>query len=126
MSDEGMKGSEAPPLTPAAFHILLALADDDRHGYGIMLEVSRRTDGAVRLNSGTLYRSIKYLLGAGLIAETEERPDPALDDERRRYYRLTASGRRAARDEAARLEQLVGIARAKQLLRPRAADGAVR
>lgn len=116
--------SDTPALTPAAFHILLALADEERHGYGIMQEVARRTDGAVRLNSGTLYRSIKQLLGAGLIAETGERPDPSLDDERRRYYRLTITGRRAAEGEAARLDRVVGIARAKHLLRPHpAADG---
>lgn len=114
---------DAPALTPAAFHILLALADEERHGYGIMLEVAQRTQGATRLNSGTLYRSIKQLLAAGLIAESEERPDPDLDDERRRYYRLTAPGRAAAEAEAARLEQLVGLARAKRLLPPVAIEG---
>ncbi len=118
----------SPALTPAAFHILLALADAERHGYGIMQDVAWRTGGAMRLSSGTLYRSIKQLLGAGLIAESDERPDPALDDERRRYYRLTVVGRRAAEAEAARLDQLVGIARAKRLLRPRPvmADGGAR
>lgn len=114
---------DAPALTPAAFHILLALADEERHGYGIMLEVAQRTQGAVRLNSGTLYRSIKQLLAAGLIAESAERPDPALDDERRRYYRLTAAGRAAAEVEATRLERLVGLARDKHLLRPAAIEG---
>jgi DNA-binding PadR family transcriptional regulator len=110
-----------PALTPAAFHILLALADAERHGYGIMHEVARRTDGEVRLNSGTLYRSIKQLLAAGLIVEAGERPDPALDDQRRRYYRLSAAGRHAAEGEAARLERLVDLARAKRLLPPRPA-----
>jgi DNA-binding PadR family transcriptional regulator len=119
MSDHDVPRRGAPPaLTPAAFHILLALADEERHGYGIMLEVAQRTGGAMRLNSGTLYRSIKQLLASGLIVESEERPDPALDDERRRYYRLTAAGRTAAAAEAARLERLVGIARAKHLLHP--------
>lgn len=113
----------APALTPAAFHILLALADEERHGYGIMLEVAQRTQGATRLNSGTLYRSIKQLLTAGLIAESEERPDPDLDDERRRYYRLTSAGRAAAEAEAARLEHLVSLARAKHLLPPVAIEG---
>ena len=116
------KRADPPMLTPAVFHILLALADEERHGYGIMREVARRTGGATRLNSGTLYRSIKQLLSAGLIAETDERPDPALDDERRRYYRLTAAGRNAAETEATRLDQLVSIARAKRLLRPRLAS----
>src|ERR1700694_2478564 len=108
--DGGHRRTAAPALTTAAFCILLALADAERHGYGVMQEVAKRTQGAVRLNSGTLYRSIKQLLGAGLIAEAGERPDPALDDERRRYYRLTVTGRRAAEAEAARLDQLVGIA----------------
>jgi DNA-binding PadR family transcriptional regulator len=123
--DDHPHRAASPALTPAAFHILLALADAERHGYGIMQEVDRRTGDAVRLNSGTLYRSIKQLLGAGLIAEADERPDPALEDERRRYYRLTGAGRRAAAAEAARLDQLVGIARAKHVLLPRPdpADG---
>jgi DNA-binding PadR family transcriptional regulator len=112
-------------LTPAAFHILLALADTERHGYAIMQEVAQRTDGEVRLNSGTLYRSIRLLLAAGLIAESSERPDPALDDERRRYYSLTADGRAAAVEEAARLERLVAIARAKHLLRGYTTGGTV-
>jgi DNA-binding PadR family transcriptional regulator len=110
-------------MTPAAFHILLALADEERHGYGIMQEVARHTGGEVRLNSGTLYRSIRHLLAAGLIAESGERPDPALDDERRRYYRLTSGGRAAATAEAARLERLVALARAKRVLRSPAAEG---
>ena len=81
------------PLTPAAFQILLALAGGERHGYGIMQEVLALTGGAVRLGPGTLYGTIGRLLAAGLIAEVTERPDPALDDERRRYYRLTPAGR---------------------------------
>lgn len=107
-----------PPLTPAMFHILLALADSERHGYGIMQEIGARTSGAVRIGPGTLYGSIKRMLADGLIAESGERPDPALDDERRRYYRLTEAGRRAAVVEAQRLADLVGMARAKRLLSP--------
>lgn len=104
-------------LTPAMFHILLALSDRDRHGYGIMQEVAGRTSGAVRLAPGTLYRSIKILLSAGLILESDERPDPALDDERRRYYRITERGRMAAEMEAQRLAQLVKQAQDKRVLR---------
>ena len=104
-------------LTPAMFHILMALADRDRHGYGIMQEIAARTDGAVRLGPGTLYRSIKTLLEGGMIEDSDVRPDPELDDERRRYYRITAMGMRAAGDEARRLERLVELARDKQLLR---------
>src|SRR5579872_3759218 len=95
--DRGDCGLE---LTPAMFHILLALCDRDRHGYGIMQEVAARTGGAVHLAPGTLYRTLKILLGAGFIVESEERPDPELDDERRRYYRVTARGRAAAGQEA--------------------------
>ncbi len=105
------------PLTPAVFHILLALADRERHGYGIMQEVSERTGGKVVLGPGTLYGTINRMLDAGLIEESGERRDPELDDERRRYYRLTARGRRAAAAEAERLEELVRLARAKHLLR---------
>lgn len=104
------------PLTPAAFQILLALAGGERHGYGIMQEVLALTGGAVHLGPGTLYGTIGRLLAAGLIAEVAERPDPALDDERRRYYRLTPAGGRAAADEARRLEGLVRAARARHLL----------
>ena len=104
-------------LTPAMFHILLALADRERHGYAVMQEVARYTAGRVRLGPGTLYRSIQQLLAAGLVAEANERPDPALDDERRRYYRLTGTGAQLARAEAERLAQLVEVAQAKQLWR---------
>ncbi len=105
-------------LTRAAFYILLSLVDEERHGYGIMLEVTRLTEGAVRLNSATLYRSIKQLLAAGYIDQIDEWPDPALDDERRRYYRLTEAGKKSAEAEAVRLEQAVRLAEAKHLLRP--------
>ena len=104
------------PLTPAIFHILLALAGGERHGYGIMQEVEARTNGQLKLGPGTLYGSIKRLLADGLIEESDERPDPALDDQRRRYYRLTEWGRRVAAAEAERLDRLVTEARAKRLL----------
>ena len=107
------------PLSPAVFHIMLALADAERHGYGIMQEVKARTEGQVHLVPGTLYGAIKRLLEKGLIEEADERPDPQLNDERRRYYRLTDLGQRVLRAEAARLAQLVRQAQAKQLL-PRA------
>ena len=105
------------PLTPAAFHILLALADGEKHGYGIMQEVAERTDDQMRLGPGTLYGTIKRMLADGWIEESDERPDPELDDERRRYYRLTDFGQKVARAEAQRLAQLVSIARVKRLLR---------
>ena len=105
------------PLTPAVFHILLALADGERHGYSIMQEVETRTQNQIRLGPGTLYGSIKRMLADHLIEESAARPDPARDDERRRYYRLTDFGRRVARAEAERLHALVGEARVKKLLR---------
>ncbi len=104
------------PLTPAVFHILLALADGDKHGYAIMKDVENQTVGRLKLGPGTLYGTIKRLLAAGLIVETDERPDPDLDDERRRYYRLTAQGRRLAVEENERLMQAVKAARSKRLL----------
>jgi DNA-binding PadR family transcriptional regulator len=103
------------PLTPAIFHILLALADGESHGYGIMQEVERLTDGQVRLGPGTLYRSLQRMLVEGLIEELDESPDSE-GDERRRYYRLTALGRRVAQAEALRLAALVRAARARKLL----------
>lgn len=104
------------PLTPAVFHILLALAEGDRHGYGISKEVKDRTDGTIRLGPGTLYRSIKQLLSDGFIEEADERTDPELDDQRRRYYRLTPHGRQIASAEASRLSDLVDLARARRLI----------
>ena len=103
------------------FHILLALADKERHGYEIMREVDERSEGKVRLGPGTLYGSIKRMLSDGLIEELDQRPDPELDDERRRYYRLTNLGHRVAVAEAERLERLVKNARAKKLLSARSA-----
>src|SRR5205085_11503840 len=104
------------PLTPAVFHILLALADGERHGYGIMQEIAARTDGTMRMGPGTLYGSIKRMLADGLIESSEERPDPEADDERRRYYRLTNFGHRVVQMEARRLEQIVRVAHAKKIL----------
>ena len=109
------------PLTSAMFHILLALADKERHGYDIMREVDERSEGKMRLGPGTLYGSIKRMLNDGLIEEMDERPDPELDDERRRYYRLSDLGRRVAVAEAERLDRLVKSARSKKLLSARGA-----
>lgn len=106
-------------LTPAEFQVLVALADGDKHGYAIGKEVAQRTGGQVHLRAATLYTVIKRLLESGLIDETVGRPDPSLDDERRRYYRLTSRGRKAAEEEATRMEQTARQARAK--LRPRRA-----
>jgi DNA-binding PadR family transcriptional regulator len=104
------------PLPPATFHILLTLADGERHGYGIMKEVAERTDGDVRLGPGTLYGALKRLLAGGLVEESGERADPEMGDERRRYYRLTKFGLRVARAEARRLEAMVRAARSKKLI----------
>lgn len=103
------------PLPLATFHILLAVAEDDRHGYGIIQDVAARTDGALTLSAGTLYRSIQRMLVDGLIVEVRERPPAADDDERRRYYRITRLGAAVARAETARLSQLVKLARAAGL-----------
>ncbi|MGE0124293.1 MAG: PadR family transcriptional regulator [Vicinamibacterales bacterium] len=105
------------PLTPVAFEILLALADGERHGYGILQEVEHRSGGTVTLHAGTLYRALARLLEAGFIEELAESPDPSSTDERRRYYGLTARGIAVARAEAARLEEQVAAARARRLLK---------
>lgn len=107
---------EMLPLTPAVFHILLALADGERHGYAIMQEVTQSTSGRIKMGPGTLYGTIKRLLEAKLVEESDERPDPALDDERRRYYQLTGLGRRVVKAEAERLAALVKLARGKRLI----------
>jgi len=104
------------PLPPAAFHILVSLADADRHGYSVMQEVADRTSGEVRLQAGTLYATLKKLLADGLIRELDARPDAEQDDSRRRYYRLTAFGRDTVQAEARRLAELVRQARASGLL----------
>jgi len=111
MTNRDESVEELLPLPEATFHILLALADEDRHGYAIIREVAARTDGKLRLSAGTLYRSIQRMLEQGLIVEPRERPAPEHDDERRRYYRLTPIGRRAAEAEMRRLTELVKIAR---------------
>jgi DNA-binding PadR family transcriptional regulator len=108
------------PLPAATFHILLALVPHDRHGYAIIQDVEARTSGALRLSPGTLYRSIQRMLEQGLIIETHERPAPDLDDERRRYYRLTPFGEAVARAELRRIEDLVRLARKQGLASERA------
>ena len=107
-------------LPAATFHILLALAAEDLHGYAIIQEVAMRTDGELKLSAGTLYRSIQRMLEQGLIVETRDRPAPEDDDERRRYYRITPEGAATAREEARRLNNLVRMARAKGLAPGRA------
>lgn len=101
------------PLTPAVLDIMVALGDEELHGYAIMREVRRRTAGNRRLAPGTLYRSLRQMEERGWVVEAQERPDPSLDDERRRYYRLTDLGKRIAIAELERLEGLVGTARSK-------------
>ena len=102
----------ARPLPTALFHILVAVADRERHGYAIMQDVAARTEGQLKLSPGTLYGSIKRMLREGLIEELDERPDPEHDDVRRRYYRITPHGRAVAAAEAARLAKLLSQARA--------------
>jgi DNA-binding PadR family transcriptional regulator len=109
------------PLPPATFHILMALSDEDRHGYAIIQEIESRTRGELRLSAGTLYRSIQRMIEQDLIVEIHERPAPELDDERRRYYRLTKFGEAVARAEARRLQNLVRLARASGFV-PRSAS----
>lgn len=100
------------PLPPATFHILMAVAGEDRHGYAIIQEIGIRTDGALRMSAGTLYRSIQRMIEQDLIVEVHERPAPEMDDERRRYYRITSFGEAVARAETRRLQGLVRLARA--------------
>ena len=104
------------PLTTPMLHTLVALADGEKHGYAILKEIARRTDGNVRLSAGTLYALVRRATADGLIVESDERPDISLDDERRRYYRMTPLGRRVAAAEIARLESIVEMARAKKLV----------
>jgi DNA-binding PadR family transcriptional regulator len=105
------------PLNHADFHIMLALADGERHGYGIMSDIAEITGGRTKLGPGTLYTSIKRLLEADLIEESDNRPDRKLDDERRRYYRLTQIGRKVLAAESQRVENLVRYARTKRILK---------
>ena len=109
------------PLTPAVFHVLLSLADGEKHGYVISKEIARRTGNEVRLSAGTLYGIIKRLLEDELIEESDERPDFSLDDQRRRYYRLTKLGHAVAEAEAARMERVLAMARAMNVLGPESA-----
>jgi len=101
------------PLPSATFYILMALGDEERHGYAIIQDVAARTDGAVRLSAGTLYRSIQRMQEQGLIVESRHRPAPELDDERRRYYHITSFGSAVVRAELRRFSQLIKLARAK-------------
>lgn len=105
-----------PKISATVLHVLLALADGDKHGYAIIKEVRRRTDGEVELGASSLYSVLKRMVGEGLVRETADRPDPALDDERRRYYRLTRFGRGSAVAELRRLESILDQARAKRLV----------
>ena len=109
------------PLTPIVFQVLLALADGDRHGYGIIREIDQRTDGLIVLRTGTLYTVMKRLLELDLVEESDERPGPDEDDERRRYYRVTPFGKAVTEAEARRLEGLVALARDKRVLKTRKA-----
>ena len=113
--------NDSLPLSPYTFHILMALARGEMHGYAIMVDVEERTDGQIIIGPGTLYSSVKRMLKAGWIEESDDRPDPDLDDERRRYYRLTDFGLRVARAEADRLVQTFRLAEQSGLLRSRSA-----
>ncbi|HUF26127.1 MAG TPA: helix-turn-helix transcriptional regulator [Gemmatimonadaceae bacterium] len=114
------------PLTTPVFQILLSLVDQELHGYAIIQDIARRTGGEIRLTASTLYAAVKRLLDTGWIDEPPRRPRTDRDDPRRRYYRLTALGRDAARAEALRLERLAGMARAKRLLAPLRASSTTR
>jgi DNA-binding PadR family transcriptional regulator len=115
MSEHAPSPESLLPLPEATLHILMSLAEEDRHGYAVIQDVSARTGGAVRLSPGTLYRSIQRMLEQGLIVEKRERPAPEEDDERRRYYRITPFGATVARAETRRLTELVRLARASGL-----------
>ena len=106
------------PLPPAQLHIMLALADGEKHGYAVMSEVEQMTDGEVSMGPGTLYGAIKRMLNTGLIEESDNRPDPEMDDERRRYYRTSGFGARVLTAELSRLDQLIRAAQAKQVVAP--------
>lgn len=113
MSSKNHSAGDLTPLSPAVFHILLCLGDGERHGYALKREISLRTGGKLKLGPGVLYGSIGKMLELGLIEESDERPDPHLDDERRRYYRITSYGRKVAQAEAARMRELVELAASK-------------
>src|SRR5882672_261844 len=105
--------ADLTPLSPAIFHILLSLGSGERHGYAIKREIAARTEGKLNMGPGVLYGSINKILELGLIEESTDRPDPHLDDERRRYYRITSYGRKVAQAEAARMRALVQLAAAR-------------
>lgn len=113
MSKDKPTPGDLLPLPPAVFHLLLSLGEGERHGYALKREIAARTDGRMRLGPGVLYGSIAKMLGQGLIEESDDRPDPHLDDERRRYYRITAFGRRVVQAEAARMRALADLATAR-------------
>jgi DNA-binding PadR family transcriptional regulator len=120
VSDERSEAEALLPLPPATLHILMSLAEEDRHGYAILQDVAARTGGKVKLGAGTLYRSVQRMLEEGLIVEVQQRPAPELDDERRRYYRITPFGAAVARSETRRLQNLVKLARASGFVPRRA------
>jgi len=120
MGDERAAAEALLPLPPATLHILMSLAEEDRHGYAILQDVAARTGGQVKLGPGTLYRSVQRMLEEGLIVEIQQRPAPELDDERRRYYRITPFGAQVARAETRRLQNLVKLARASGFVPRRA------
>lgn len=105
-----------PPLTPAVFHILLALSSGERHGYGIMKQVEADSQGKVKMGAGTLYGSLKRMLDVGLVKESDKRVDPDMDDERRIYYQLTSVGAQALAAELKRYQHLVALAQERKLL----------
>lgn len=115
-TSEQQSPREMLPLTPVVFHMLLALADGEKHGYGIMKSVETDTAGEMTIRTGTLYGSIRRMIEAGLIEESGDRPDPEMDDERRRYYRLTPFGERVLKAEAQRIEQAVRVLQQKHVL----------
>lgn len=123
MANPSMRSVRAAAVTPAEFHILLALVDQDRHGYAVMQQVSADSEGRIRLGPGTLYGAIKRLLDYGYIREVDSRVDPELDDARRKYYRLTPAGRAAAIAEAERLAGLVRLAQTRQIIPARVRGG---
>jgi DNA-binding PadR family transcriptional regulator len=112
-----LKTNAGVPLTPAVLHILLALSTEERHGYGIMKQVDSESRGKVKMGPGTLYGSIGRMIDAGLIRESDKRPDPALDDERRIYYAITTAGRKALEAELDRYQEVVAVAADKRLTR---------
>ncbi len=116
MADSSSHPAPTPPLKHIVFHALMVLIDGERHGYSIVKEVEARTAGELRIEPANLYRTLRTLLSQGLIEESDRRADPERDDERRRYFRITALGMDAARSEAARLERMLAAARSRNLL----------